>query len=156
MIMTSQALVRWGGALLELAHFRQGEESMALIHEVSGTALPLWTTAEVVILLANNQPSGRDCMSMLQPDNSYCSTVLAHLPCIYSSSPLLTCITTLQAIGKLNDALAKDAGRADANWCLGNAYTSLVGPYSCAYICAVVASPCLRAAGEADKLCLAR
>ena len=28
-----QALTRWGGALLELAHFRQGPEAYAMIQE---------------------------------------------------------------------------------------------------------------------------
>ena len=35
-----QALTRWGGALLELAHFRQGEEAREMIKEVSN--LPLF------------------------------------------------------------------------------------------------------------------
>jgi hypothetical protein len=32
----SQALVRWGGALLELAHYRQGEEAVQYIEDVGG------------------------------------------------------------------------------------------------------------------------
>ena len=35
-----QALTRWGGALLELAHFRQGEDAREMIKEVS--TLPLY------------------------------------------------------------------------------------------------------------------
>ena len=35
-----QALTRWGGALLELAHFRQGEDAREMIKEVSN--LPLY------------------------------------------------------------------------------------------------------------------
>ena len=31
-----QALVRWGGALLELAHYKQGSESVDMIQLVSG------------------------------------------------------------------------------------------------------------------------
>eukprot|EP00877_Chromochloris_zofingiensis_P001101 jgi/Chrzof1/10992/Cz05g19250.t1 len=58
----AQALVRWGGALLELAHYRQGDEANRLIKD---------------------------------------------------------------AIGKFNEALGIDAARTDAEWCLGNAYTSL-------------------------------
>ncbi|GAX80881.1 hypothetical protein CEUSTIGMA_g8316.t1 [Chlamydomonas eustigma] len=57
-----QALVRWGGALLELAHFKQGQESIDMIQ---------------------------------------------------------------LAIVKLQQALSIDSERADAEWCLGNAYTSL-------------------------------
>ncbi|GFR43811.1 hypothetical protein Agub_g4936 [Astrephomene gubernaculifera] len=57
-----QALVRWGGAMLELAHYKQGEESVDMIKE---------------------------------------------------------------AIVKLQQAVSLDAERADAYWCLGNAYTSL-------------------------------
>ncbi|KAG1677856.1 hypothetical protein FOA52_008620 [Chlamydomonas sp. UWO 241] len=58
----AQALVRWGGALLELAHFKQGTSSTGMIQE---------------------------------------------------------------AIVKLNAALEMDPDRADAQWCLGNAYTAL-------------------------------
>lgn len=29
-----QALVRWGGALLELAHYKQGQESIDMIQQV--------------------------------------------------------------------------------------------------------------------------
>lgn len=36
-----QALVRWGGAMLELAHFKQGEEADECIKEVSGVLLGL-------------------------------------------------------------------------------------------------------------------
>jgi hypothetical protein len=32
---TQQALVRWGGALLELAHFKQGSEADTFIQDVS-------------------------------------------------------------------------------------------------------------------------
>lgn len=56
-----QALTKWGGALLELAHFRQGAEAYEMIEE---------------------------------------------------------------AIGKFEQALALDAARHDALWCLGNAFTS--------------------------------
>lgn len=35
-----QALTRWGGALLELAHFQQGEEARRMIREVSPAVLP--------------------------------------------------------------------------------------------------------------------
>lgn len=56
-----QALTKWGGALLELAHFRQGGEAYEMIEE---------------------------------------------------------------AIEKFKQALDLDAGRHDALWCLGNAYTS--------------------------------
>jgi hypothetical protein len=55
------ALTKWGGALLELAHFRQGAEAAEMIEE---------------------------------------------------------------AVGKFEGALALDAARHDALWCLGNAYTS--------------------------------
>jgi len=55
-------LVRWGGALLELAHYKQGHESFDMIQE---------------------------------------------------------------AIVRLKKALEADPERADAEWCLGNAYTSL-------------------------------
>ncbi|KAL4442114.1 hypothetical protein ABPG77_011375 [Micractinium sp. CCAP 211/92] len=55
------ALTKWGGALLELAHFRQGAEAYEMIEE---------------------------------------------------------------AIGKFEQALALDAARHDALWCLGNAFTS--------------------------------
>ncbi|PSC69743.1 mitochondrial import receptor subunit TOM20 [Micractinium conductrix] len=57
----AMALTKWGGALLELAHFRQGGEAYEMIEE---------------------------------------------------------------AIGKFEAALALDANRHDALWCLGNAYTS--------------------------------
>ncbi|PNH06052.1 Mitochondrial import receptor subunit TOM20-1 [Tetrabaena socialis] len=57
-----QALVRWGGAMLELAHYKQGEDSVDMIKD---------------------------------------------------------------AIKKLQEAVVLDADRADAYWCLGNAYTSL-------------------------------
>ena len=57
-----QALVRWGGALLELAHYKQGHDSFDMIQE---------------------------------------------------------------AIAKLKKALEAEPERADAEWCLGNAYTSL-------------------------------
>lgn len=58
----AQALVRWGGALLELAHYKQGDEAKLCIAE---------------------------------------------------------------AIMKLNKAIQIDPERTDAEWCLGNAYTSL-------------------------------
>lgn len=32
--VTTQALVRWGGALLELAHYKQGSESTDMIEQV--------------------------------------------------------------------------------------------------------------------------
>lgn len=35
----AQALVRWGGALLELAHYKQGKESTEMIHQV-GSLFP--------------------------------------------------------------------------------------------------------------------
>lgn len=57
----AMALTKWGGALLELAHFRQGNEAYDMIEE---------------------------------------------------------------AIAKFEQALAIDARRHDALWCLGNAYTS--------------------------------
>jgi tetratricopeptide (TPR) repeat protein len=57
----AMALTKWGGALLELAHFRQGAEAYDMIEE---------------------------------------------------------------AIHKFQSALRLDAGRHDALWCLGNAYTS--------------------------------
>lgn len=34
----AQALTKWGGALLELAHFRQGGEAAEMIEEVGGVA----------------------------------------------------------------------------------------------------------------------
>lgn len=58
----TQALVRWGGALLELAHYKNGSES-------------------------------RDCIQ--------------------------------EGITRLKQALQQDPERTDAEWCLGNAYTSL-------------------------------
>lgn len=58
----SQALVRWGGALLELAHYKQGQESKDMIQ---------------------------------------------------------------LAITKLQKAIELDPERTDAEWCLGNAYTSM-------------------------------
>lgn len=58
----SQALVRWGGAMLELAHYKQGDDSIKMIND---------------------------------------------------------------AIVKLQQAIDMDADRADAYWCMGNAYTSL-------------------------------
>ncbi len=30
-----QALVRWGGAMLELAHYKQGDDSIKMINDVS-------------------------------------------------------------------------------------------------------------------------
>mmetsp|Transcript_10939 Transcript_10939/g.32784 ORF Transcript_10939/g.32784 Transcript_10939/m.32784 type:complete len:209 (-) Transcript_10939:1621-2247(-) len=57
----AQALTRWGGALLELAHFRSGEDSYAMI---------------------------------------------------------------LSAVEKFKQAISIDGKRHDAQWCLGNAYTS--------------------------------
>ena len=33
----TQALTKWGGALLELAHFRQGGEAADMIEEVGGS-----------------------------------------------------------------------------------------------------------------------
>uniref|UniRef100_A0A7S0VMK6 Mitochondrial import receptor subunit TOM20 n=1 Tax=Polytomella parva TaxID=51329 RepID=A0A7S0VMK6_9CHLO len=57
-----QALIRWGGALLELAHFKQGDQSQETIEE---------------------------------------------------------------AISKLKKALELDPESSQAQWCLGNAYTSL-------------------------------
>ncbi|KAG2488673.1 hypothetical protein HYH03_012834 [Edaphochlamys debaryana] len=57
-----QALVRWGGAMLELAHYKQGDASVNMIED---------------------------------------------------------------AITKLKQAISIDSDRADAYWCLGNAYTSL-------------------------------
>ncbi|KAF5829818.1 translocase of outer mitochondrial membrane [Dunaliella salina] len=58
----AQALVRWGGALLELAHYKSGRESTDMIK---------------------------------------------------------------QAIVKLQQSLEIDPSRADAEWCLGNAFTSM-------------------------------
>lgn len=40
-----QALTRWGGALLELAHFRQGDDSYSMIEDVRSLTLPSLSTA---------------------------------------------------------------------------------------------------------------
>lgn len=47
-----QALTKWGGALLELAHFRQGNEAYEMIEEVwplgwhAGANICCWVVAE--------------------------------------------------------------------------------------------------------------
>jgi hypothetical protein len=59
--MRAQALTRWGGALLELAHFRQGQEAYDMIQQVSWCMHVLWGSA--VPISVNNKacsalPSG--------------------------------------------------------------------------------------------------
>ena len=39
-----QAIIRWGGALLELAHFRQGEEAYEMIEQAGFRDTPLQLT----------------------------------------------------------------------------------------------------------------
>ena len=63
-----QALTRWGGALLELAHFRQGSEAYELIQQVD--ALPcevvcrmhlIWLQAWLILpWVHDGSPGGRE------------------------------------------------------------------------------------------------
>ena len=48
--VSSQALVRWGGALLELAHYKQGQESTDMIQQVSNTHLSSMLHACTVVM----------------------------------------------------------------------------------------------------------
>lgn len=87
----SQALVRWGGALLELAHLKQGLESTEMIHQVRAGCL-------------GGGPELDLFRSELTP---------AHA-------------RRAQCISKLQKSLEINSDQAEASWCLGNAYTSLV------------------------------
>lgn len=90
----SQALVRWGGALLELAHLKQGSESTEMIHQVRAGCLGGGPELDLFRSELTPAPARR-----------------------------------AQCISKLQKSLEINSDQAEASWCLGNAYTSLVrGP----------------------------
>jgi hypothetical protein len=131
-----QALVRWGGALLELAHFKQGSEADQYIQDVSERGAidcvqhcSCLTGAEAAAGgSARSWPSYAPRAADTQQQQQLCPP-----PSLLGGSCwlLLPNVPTppthhQQAIDKLQEALDLDAERTDAMWCLGNAYTSMV------------------------------
>jgi hypothetical protein len=109
--VATQALVRWGGALLELAHYKQGSESTDMIEQVrcsigSAAARP------VLHLHLSHALTYRGALLPINPRN-----------------------VNLQAISKLQQSLLMEPDNTDAYWCLGNAHTSLVSRSRAIYAC---------------------
>lgn len=119
LLLLAQALVRWGGAMLELAHFKQGSEADDYIKEVSQQGLPPQDTP------ARRQPT--DTQTLGARPAGWCSGSSMCAGCVLEPAhPSLTFWCCVQAIAKLEQALTIDDKCTDAMWCLGNAYTSLV------------------------------
>ena len=144
-----QALTRWGGALLELAHFCQGGEAYDKIHQVrigrereSGVSLCLLACPQAHAL----NPRARSPSpppSPLPPAHPTRPDRLSPLPPPHPK----------QAISKFNAALAIDPVKHDALWCLGNAFTSqgfLTADGEAAGALFAKAAGCFERAVEAD------
>jgi hypothetical protein len=112
--------VRWGGALLELAHHRQSDEALSCIHEVR-------TLRGRGLLDGKARRRQRGAARAAEPwcgPRAAARALPAHVR-PRPPRPLAPCPPPPQAIAKLKEALALDPERTEALWCLGNAHTSL-------------------------------
>lgn len=105
-----QALTRWGGALLELAHFCQGGEAYEKIQQVRRGG---WWRGARGTGRRSGSREGRRGGSGPAPRNPRPALQPSRHP---RARP--------QAIDKFDEALAIDPRKHDALWCLGNAFTS--------------------------------